>query len=198
MKKNIVPAIIASAILASGTVALAAYTYMKKGQRDVPEEEKTEEAGEAEAEVIEDSEEAESEEAIEDAETEAADDIPEELPEQETDLESYLQQHPEEEESLNAVKDSFTADGVRTDITVTGNTMFFDFVMTDVDDEDTKEALKPDLESFLDEQSGSYSDIVRTIEEETGIEGVKMIVIFMDAQEDEIVSGHYDSEGRVL
>ena len=76
--------------------------------------------------------------------------------------------------------------------------MFFDFVMTDVDDEDTKEALKPDLESFLNEQSEAYSDIVDTIEEETGIEGVKMIVIFMDAEENEIVSGHYDSEGRVL
>ena len=195
MKKNVVSAIIASAVLASGTVALAAYTYLKKGQGEAPAEEKPEEAGEKEIEETEKTEETESEEAIEDAE-EAADDIPEEQPA--VDLETYLQQHPEEEESLNAVKDSFTADGVRTDIAVTGNTMFFDFVMTDVDDEDTKEALKPDLESFLNEQSESYSDIVDTIEEETGIEGVKMIVIFMDAEENEIVSGHYDSEGRVL
>ena len=34
MKKNVVSAIIASAVLASGTVALAAYTYLKKGQGD--------------------------------------------------------------------------------------------------------------------------------------------------------------------
>ena len=77
-------------------------------------------------------------------------------------------------------------------------TMFFDFIMADVDDEDTRAALKPDLASFLEEQTEAYSEIVKSIEEETGIDGVKMIVIFMDANEEEIVSAHYDDEGKTL
>lgn len=211
MKKNVLSAVIASAVLASGTVALAAYTYLKKGMKkeaeaepegelneaedEAPEEpEQGEEPGEAEEEPEPEEEEALAEEASEESEPEEE----EALAEEAEDLESYMSRHPEEEESLNAVKDSFSADGVITDISVTGNTMFFDFVMSDVDDEDTKAALKPDLETFLDDQSDSYADIVRSIEDETGIKDVKMIVIFMDAGEDEIVSGHFDREGRVL
>ena len=258
MKKgNFISAVLASAVLFSGTALLAAYSYLKKGEHDeepvddqaAEEEDSVEETAEAEAEAEEAVEEAAEEavEAIEEAvepakeaveeavepaeETEPAEEVepeetapaeeavelaaeaPEEAgdafaeyaekpeePEEpaELDLEAYLAEHPEEEESLKAVSESFSADGVRTDITVTGNTMFFDFVMTDVDDEDTAAALKPDLEGFLDDQSEAYSDIVRTMEDETGIDNVKMIVIFMDDDENEIVSGHYDSEGRVL
>ena len=269
-KGNLISAVLASAVLFSGTALLAAYSYLKKGEHDeepvddqaaeeeasaeeTAEAEEAEEAEEAVEEPAEEAEEAEEaveepaeeaaeavEEAVEPAEeaVEAVEEIAEEAepaeevepeetapaeeavelaaeapeeagdafaeyaekPEEpaELDLESYLAEHPEEEESLKAVSESFSADGVRTDITVTGNTMFFDFVMTDVDDEDTADALKPDLEGFLDDQSEAYSDIVRTMEDETGIDNVKMIVIFMDDDENEIVSGHYDSEGRVL
>ena len=218
MKKgNFISAVIASAALFSGTAALAAYTYLKKGKHDEgPAEEAVEEAAEEVAEVAEEAaEEAEeaaeaAEEAAEEAEdvAEEAEEIAEEAEEAaefaeysepaEIDLEAYLAEHPEEKDSLKGVSDSFSADGVRTDISVTGNTMFFDFVMTDVEDDDTAAALKPDLEGFLDDQSEAYSDIVNTIEEETGIDGVKMIVIFMDDNENEIVSGHYDNKGRVL
>lgn len=189
-KKNIVSAMLASAVLFTGTAALAAYTYFKKSA-----------GGAEEPELPEEDEEEEDDSVGDEPSEEEAEETPEAEPEEEEpadDLETYLGRHPEEEESLDAVKDSFSADGVRTDITVTGNTMFFDFVMEDVDDEDTKAALKPDLEGFLEEQSESYSGIVKKMEEQTGIGGIKMIVIFMDADEDEIVSGHYDAFGRVM
>ena len=143
-------------------------------------------------------EEAEEEEELIDDAVDEVEDADEEAPEGEVTLEKYIAANPEEEESLNAVKDSFSADGVRTDISCTGNTMFFDFIMTDVDDEDVAASLKPDLDTFLEDQSESYAEIVKTIEDETGVDDIKMIVIFMDANEEEIVSGHYDDNGKVL
>lgn len=114
------------------------------------------------------------------------------------DLEQYMYINPEKMESLNVVKDSFAAEGVKTDISFTDNTMFFDFVMTDVDDEKTEEALKPDLEAFLKDQTEVYTNIVKQLEEDSGFDDIKMIVIFMDANENEIVSGHYDETGKTM
>ncbi|MBR2547930.1 MAG: DUF4854 domain-containing protein [Eubacterium sp.] len=113
-------------------------------------------------------------------------------------LEEYIEENPEEKASLDSVGEGFAAEGVKTDISFADNTMFFDFVMTDVDDKETEEILKPDLEQFLNDQTENYKGIVRQIEEDTGFSGIKMIVIFMDANEDEIVSGHYDETGRTL
>ena len=221
MKKSFVPVAILTGVLASGLAVAAVYVY----KQFKAEEEKSEE-GINEIYGDEEDDEEDSEEAVEDAEAgdfdESEADAPEtefEVPEDESeleyseytrtetteipqeseeDLEAFIAEHPEEKESLESVKESFTADGVTTDIEISGNTMFFDFIMADVDDEDTRAALKPDLASFLEEQTEAYSEIVKSIEEETGIDGVKMIVIFMDANEEEIVSAHYDDEGKTL
>ena len=223
MKKNIFPLVVLTGVVASGLAVAAAYVYKEfKAAEEESEEGINEIYGDEE-----DDEEEDSAETVEDAEAgdfdeseaEAAPETKFELPEDEEDLnyseytknettaipeeseedlESFMAEHPEEKESLEAVKESFTADGVRTDIEVSGNTMFFDFIMTDVDDEDTRAVLKPDLASFLEEQTGAYSEVVSTMEEETGIDGIKMIVIFMDANEEEIVSAHYDDEGKTL
>ena len=96
------------------------------------------------------------------------------------------------------MKDSFAAEGVRTDISFMDNTMFFDFVMEDVEDEETREILKPDLAQFLDDQEEAYKGLVKQIEEDTGFGDIKMIVIFMDENGEEIVSGHYDESGRTM
>ncbi len=113
-------------------------------------------------------------------------------------LEQYIELNPKERESLDVVKDGFAAEGVKTDVSFVENTMFFDFMMTDVEDEETKEILKPDLQAFLDDQTESYTGIVKQMEENTGFSDIKMIVIFMDANEEEIVSGHYDESGRTM
>lgn len=178
-KKVIIPVALASSLVATGAAAALAYLNARK---------KSVEPEEAEEENLE-----EEQSEIELDGIDAPD-----FTEQEETLESYIAEHPEEKSSLDAVKDSFTADGVTTDISCTGDTMFFDFIMADVSDEDTKTALKPDLESFLEDQSEAYAEIVASIEEETGLSGIKMIVIFMDANEEEIVSGHYDKNGKVL
>ena len=114
------------------------------------------------------------------------------------DLEQYMYINPEKMESLNVVKDSFAAEGVKTDISFTDNTMFFDFVMTDVDDEETDAVLKPDLELFLEDQTEVYRNIIKQLEDDSGFNDIKMIVIFMDASENEIVSGHYDETGKTM
>lgn len=189
-KKNVIMPVVISigaSLLATGFVVLAKKMLLEKKEEPADVEDELTEQGE------DDDEQDEAEEGDDAAEFDTSDYEP-----QEETLESYIAEHPEEEESLNAVKNSFTADGVTTDISCTGNTMFFDFIMSDVDDEDTGAALKPDLESFLEEQENAYAEIVSTIQEETGIEGIKMIVIFMDANENEIVSGHYDANGKVL
>ncbi|MBQ3281101.1 MAG: DUF4854 domain-containing protein [Eubacterium sp.] len=113
-------------------------------------------------------------------------------------LEEYIRENPEEKANLDKVGEGFAAEGVKTDISFTDNTMFFDFVMTDVEDAETKEILKPDLEQFLSDQTENYKGIVKQIEEDTEFSDVKMIVIFMDANGEEIVSGHYDESGRTM
>lgn len=218
MKKgNVITMIVGSAALLAGAAALAAKDFGRKyvppekaesedeATADVPEEaaeevKETAEVAEEAVEVVpEEAEEVEdlsdyTGEAIEDA----ADQVEEAEKEEASDLEQYIELNPEERANLDTVKDSFAAEGVRTDISFTGNTMFFDFVMTDVEDEETKEILKPDLEQFLEDQCDSYRGIVKQIEEDTGFDDIKMIVIFMDANEEEIVSGHYDDTGRIL
>ena len=140
------------------------------------------------------------------------DDEPEEVPEEAVpdeefaeyeesapaNLEEYIEKNPDERANLDSVGEGFAAEGVRTDVSFVDNTMFFDFVMTDVDDAETEEILKPDLEQFLNDQAENYSNVVKQIEEDTGFSDIKMIVIFMDANEEEIISGHYDSTGRVM
>ena len=186
-KKVIIPAALVSSLLVTGAAAATFFT-LKKHEKKVSEPEEPVEPEEAAEE-----QDLETKSEIELDGIDAPD-----FTDQEETLESYIAEHPEEEASLDAVKDSFSADGVRTDISCTGDTMFFDFIMSDVGDEDTAAALKPDLESFLEEQSESYAEIVASIEEETGLSDIKMIVIFMDADENEIVSGHYDRNGKVL
>ena len=177
-KKVIIPAALAASAIVTGA---AAYLLKGKGGSNAAKPAEVPEEGEGKSEI--------KLEGI---------DAPEFTVPEEGTLESYLVEHPEERESLEAVKDSFTGDGVRTDISCTGDTLFFDFVMTDVSDEDTMAALKPDLDTFLESQTQTYADIVSSVEEETGLTGIKMIVIFMDANEEEIVSGHYDKSGKVL
>ena len=164
-------------------------------------EEQVEEEAPAE-EIAEDTDEADEfadEYAAEYAENSPSDEEPSGAEEKEPEnLEEYIEKNPEERANLNTVGDSFSDEGVRTDISFVENTMFFDFVMTDVDDAETEEILKPDLEQFLNDQTDAYKGIVQQIEEDTGFKGIKMIVIFMDANEEEIVSGHYDSTGRVM
>ncbi len=196
-----------SAVPDAGTVAVpdggsaaepsAEEVLMKDGDDVAGAEEAPEDAAEAGTEVApEDAAEAWTEEAPEDAAEAEAEEAPEE--QKPYDLEEYMELHPEERASMESLKESFAADGVRTDVSFAGNTMFFDFVMTDVEDDETKEFLKPDLMKFLDDQAETYKNTVRQIEEDTGIEGVRMIVIFMDENEAEIVSGHYDREGRTI
>ena len=163
-----------------------------------PVEEQADEAAPAE-EITEKADEYADEYAPEYAEKSPSDEEPSEAEEKEPEnLEEYLEKNPEEKANLNTVGESFSDEGVRTDVSFVENTMFFDFVMTDVDDEETEKILKPDLEQFLNDQTDVYKGIVQQIEEDTGISGVKMIVIFMDANEEEIVSGHYDTTGRVM
>ena len=150
-------------------------------------------------EIAEDTDEYADEYAAEYAENSPSDEEPSGAEEKEPEnLEEYIEKNPEERANLNTVGESFSDEGVRTDISFVENTMFFDFVMTDVDDAETEEILKPDLEQFLNDQTDAYKGIVQQIEEDTGFKGIKMIVIFMDANEEEIVSGHYDSTGRVM
>ena len=132
------------------------------------------------------------------AETQADDAKDEQAEQKPANLEEYIELNPEERENLESVKDSFAAEGVRTDISFMDNTMFFDFVMEDVEDEETREILKPDLAQFLDDQEEAYKGLVKQIEEDTGFGDIKMIVIFMDENGEEIVSGHYDESGRTM
>lgn len=164
------------------------------------EQEEQEQAAEAPAEEIaEDTDEYADEYAAEYAENSPSDEETSGAEEKEPEnLEEYIEKNPEERANLNSVGESFSDEGVRTDISFVENTMFFDFVMTDVYDAETEEILKPDLEQFLNDQTDAYKGIVQQIEEDTGFKGIKMIVIFMDANEEEIVSGHYDSTGRVM
>lgn len=164
--------LVGSALLVSGAAAFAASKLVKLVKNEIPAEEPEEGEGYEEEPAAEEQEPA--------------------------DLEEYIELNPEEKESLNVVKDSFAQEGVRTDISFADNTMFFDFVMEDVEDEETKDILKPDLEQFLDDQADAYTGIVKQIEEDTGFNDVLMIVIFMDANGAEIVSGHYDDTGRVM
>jgi len=215
MKKNqIVSLIMGSAFLVAGAAAYTAAKFAgKRGfsepeavPEDLPEEEleaaveepeadePAEEAAPEEAE--EPAEEAAPEEAVEPAEEPAADVQAE--TQKPANLEEYIELNPEERENLESVKDSFAAEGVRTDISFMDNTMFFDFVMEDVEDEETREILKPDLAQFLDDQEEAYKGLVKQIEEDTGFGDIKMIVIFMDENGEEIVSGHYDESGRTM
>ena len=193
---------------------------------DLPEEEREAAVEEPEAEepveeaapeeAAEPAEEAAPEEAVEEpaeesaadvqaetqdeltAETQADDAKDEQAEQKPANLEEYIELNPEERENLESVKDSFAAEGVRTDISFMDNTMFFDFVMEDVEDEETREILKPDLAQFLDDQEEAYKGLVKQIEEDTGFGDIKMIVIFMDENGEEIVSGHYDESGRTM
>ena len=161
-------------------------------------DEQVEEEAPAE-EITEDTDEYADKYAAEYAENSPSDEETSEAEEKEPEnLEEYIEKNPEERANLNSVGESFSDEGVRTDISFVENTMFFDFVMTDVYDAETEEILKPDLEQFLNDQTDAYKGIVQQIEEDTGFKGIKMIVIFMDANEEEIVSGHYDSTGRVM
>ena len=183
-KKVIIPAAMITTAVAAGAAAMAIFAKKSVDEQEkAPDiDEKTaEDKGEIKLDGI-DAPEFEAPEA--------------EAPE--GTLESYLTEHPEERQSLEAVKDSFSGDGVRTDISCTGDTLFFDFVMTEVSGAETRASLKPDLETFLESQEETYAEIVSSVEEETGLTGIKMIVIFMDADEEEIVSGHYDKSGRTL
>lgn len=207
MKKNqIVSLIMGSAFLVAGA---AAYTAAKfAGKRDFSEPEAVpEDLPEEELEAA--VEEPEAEEPAEEAPVQAEEPAPEEAAEEpaadvqaETqkpvNLEEFIELNPEERENLESVKDSFAAEGVRTDISFMDNTMFFDFVMEDVEDEETREILKPDLAQFLDDQEEAYKGLVKQIEEDTGFGDIKMIVIFMDENGEEIVSGHYDESGRTM
>ena len=217
MKKNqIVSLIMGSAFLVAGAAAYTAAKFAgKRGfsepeavPEDLPEEElevaveepeaeePAEEAAPEEA-VEEPAEEAAPEEAVEEPAEEPAADVQAET-QRPANLEEYIELNPEERENLESVKDSFAAEGVRTDISFMDNTMFFDFVMEDVEDEETREILKPDLAQFLDDQEEAYKGLVKQIEEDTGFGDIKMIVIFMDENGEEIVSGHYDESGRTM
>ena len=227
-KNQIVSLIMGSAFLVAGAAAYTAAKFAgKRGlsepeavPEDLPEEER--EAAVEEPAAEEPVEEAAPEEAEEPAEEPAeaveepaadvqaetqdeltaetqADDAKYEQAEQKpANLEEYIELNPEERENLESVKDSFAAEGVRTDISFMDNTMFFDFVMEDVEDEETREILKPDLAQFLDDQEEAYKGLVKQIEEDTGFGDIKMIVIFMDENGEEIVSGHYDESGRTM
>ena len=204
MKKNqIVSLIMGSAFLVAGAAAYTAAKFAgKRGfsepeavPEDLPEEELEVAVEEPEAE--EPAEEAAPEEAVEEPAEEPAADVQAET-QRPANLEEYIELNPEERENLESVKDSFAAEGVRTDISFMDNTMFFDFVMEDVEDEETREILKPDLAQFLDDQEEAYKGLVKQIEEDTGFGDIKMIVIFMDENGEEIVSGHYDESGRTM
>ncbi len=216
MKKNqIVSLIMGSAFLVAGAAAYTAAKFAgKRGfsepeavPEDLPEEEfeaaveepeAEEPAEEAAPEEVEElAEEAAPEEAVEEPAEEPAADVQAET-QKPANLEEYIELNPEERENLESVKDSFAAEGVRTDISFMDNTMFFDFVMEDVEDEETREILKPDLAQFLDDQEEAYKGLVKQIEEDTGFGDIKMIVIFMDENGEEIVSGHYDESGRTM
>lgn len=204
MKKNqIVSLIMGSAFLVAGAAVYTAAKFAgKRGfsepeavPEDLPEEELEVAVEEPEAE--EPAEEAAPEEAVEEPAEEPAADVQAET-QKPANLEEYIELNPEERENLESVKDSFAAEGVRTDISFMDNTMFFDFVMEDVEDEETREILKPDLAQFLDDQEEAYKGLVKQIEEDTGFGDIKMIVIFMDENGEEIVSGHYDESGRTM
>lgn len=219
-KKQIVSLVLGSAAIVAGGVAYAA---AKIAGRKFSSDQSPEEVmvntpySPDEADEVQGAHEARQEDkTVEQEELAAEQDAPEVEPEEQgehddqtaeqgehdgnkpANLEEYIELNPEERENLEAVKDSFAADGVRTDISFVDNTMFFDFVMADVADEETREILKPDLEKFLEDQADTYRGIVQQIGEDTGFSDIKMIVIFMDEDGEQIVSGHYDENGRTL
>ena len=213
-KKQIVSLVLGSAAIVAGGVAYAAAKIAgrkfssEQSPEEVmvntpykPDEAPAEEQGAHEAEQdapAAEQEEQGAHEAEHDAPAAEQEEQGEHDEQQAANLEEYIELNPEERENLEAVKDSFAADGVRTDISFADNTMFFDFVMADVADEETREILKPDLEKFLEDQTETYRGIVQQIEEDTGFSDIKMIVIFMDEDGEEIVSGHYNDCGRTL
>ena len=85
--------------------------------------------------------------------------------------------------------DSLSSDGMNVDIK--GNVITFTYTYDQTFDEDTIAAMKPEMESAMNNMESTFTGVASDLEEGSGITGVTVKVIYKDAAGTEIYSNEY-------
>lgn len=100
-------------------------------------------------------------------------------------LEEYINSDSEAQETI----DSLSSDGMNVDIK--GNVITFTYTYDQTFDEDTIAAMKPEMESAMNNMESTFTGVASDLEEGSGITGVTVKVIYKDAAGTEIYSNEY-------
>lgn len=108
----------------------------------------------------------------------------EEVAEEELTLETYLVDYPEKQEQL----ESMAAEGGM-EVEITGNDIIYYYTYPEVLTEETMQAVEAEADRLMEESlDAAFSEAVASAREGTGIDAVKLILVFQDPEGTEICS----------
>lgn len=106
----------------------------------------------------------------------------EELDPVEITLESYVKEHPSEQEALNQL----TADDPNAKIEFEKNTMRIIYTVSDEAMAEVGDDLKDILDDAFSTMDDTFSSIAKDLESNTGVDGIGIEVVYVDTKGEEI------------
>ena len=100
-------------------------------------------------------------------------------------LEEYIASDSTAQEQI----DSLSTGGM--DVDITGNTLTYTYTYSQTFDDDTVNQIKPQIENIMSSQGSTFESISKTLEEESGIEGITVKVVYLDGAGTELYSGEF-------
>lgn len=104
----------------------------------------------------------------------------------ESTLESYVKNHPSEEEGLAQLTD----DDPNARIEFDGNIMRIVYTLPEI--EGNREDVKDILDEAMETMGDVFREIIQELEEKTGIVGIKIEIIYEDSAGEEVTMGLFE------
>lgn len=104
-------------------------------------------------------------------------------------LETYI---ASDEEAKAEIEDMAEANGL--DISIVGNELTYTYKYDQTFDEDTAAMISEQLESAMSSMDSTFSGIASDLEEEAGISGITVVVIYQNGDGSELYSETYTAE----
>ncbi len=101
-------------------------------------------------------------------------------------LESYI---AENEDAMEEINEAAGESGV--EVSITGNDLTYTYSFDLEMDEETTELVKEQLESAMESYTSTFESLAADLEEESGVSGITIIVIYQDTNGNELFNGQY-------
>lgn len=102
---------------------------------------------------------------------------------------SNLEEHIKSNEALAKELELYSFPGMTTE--VSGNTLTFTYEYDEAFDDKTAKLMSKELKDAMETNSDNFKAIKKRFAEETGIDGIEVVITYIDSDGNELCTGEY-------